>query len=79
MSAATYPGVPWILAHAWVTLAATCLLVVGSLLLGLPVRVAPALAACNDAYTVEQLLTSALRDALADIAKLTAADLELVA
>jgi ABC-type transporter Mla maintaining outer membrane lipid asymmetry permease subunit MlaE len=35
VSAATYPGVPWVLAHAWVTLAATGLLVVGSLLLGL--------------------------------------------
>jgi ABC-type transporter Mla maintaining outer membrane lipid asymmetry permease subunit MlaE len=35
VSAATYPGVPWVLAHAWVALAATCLLVVGSLLLGL--------------------------------------------
>jgi phage terminase Nu1 subunit (DNA packaging protein) len=48
-------------------------------LLGLPVRVAPALAACNDAHDAEQLLTHALRDALADIAKLTTADLEQVA
>jgi len=32
---ATYPGVPWLLAYAWTALAATSLLVVGSLLLGL--------------------------------------------
>lgn len=32
---ATYPGVPWVLAYAWVALAATSLLVVTSLALGL--------------------------------------------
>lgn len=32
---AAYPGVPWVLAYAWVALAATGLLVVGSLVLGL--------------------------------------------
>jgi ABC-type transporter Mla maintaining outer membrane lipid asymmetry permease subunit MlaE len=35
VSAATYPVLPWVLAQAWVTLAATSLLVIGSLLLGL--------------------------------------------
>ncbi len=35
VSIAAYPCVPWVLAHAWLTLAATGLLVVGSLALGL--------------------------------------------
>jgi hypothetical protein len=33
--AATYPGIPWLLASAWTCLAGTSLLVAGSLLLGL--------------------------------------------
>jgi ABC-type transporter Mla maintaining outer membrane lipid asymmetry permease subunit MlaE len=35
IGAATYPGLPWLLAYAWVAAAAACLLVVLSLLLGL--------------------------------------------
>lgn len=45
-------------------------------LLGLPVRIAPELAAESDILAVERLLTDHLRAVLEDVAKLTAADVE---